>query len=191
MSNRTEPNASEAPPRIVRTVIDIAAPPAHVFETLTDPRELAAWWGGGDARTLDCESDARPGGAWRVRTLGPDGAERTVGGGYRVVDAPHRLEQTWQATDDAAPSLVRYDLEPLQVDGTDGTRLTVTHTSPTALAISASAAAWTDALPTLAALVERIRETRARPAAGRRVDPVWCHAPRRPAWARAALARLP
>jgi uncharacterized protein YndB with AHSA1/START domain len=115
-------------PTIVRTVVEIDAPPDRVFEALTDARELAGWWGAGDARVLDSESDVRPGGTWRVRTIDRDGAEHTFGGEYRVVDPPHRLEQSWQSSEDAEPSLVRYDLEPLDVDGAPGTRLTVTHT---------------------------------------------------------------
>jgi uncharacterized protein YndB with AHSA1/START domain len=162
MSHSTEREASDTLPHVVRTVIDIAAPPAEVFEALTDPRELAAWWGGDERRTLDCDSDARPGGAWRVRTIGPDGEEHAVGGEYRVVDPPDHLEQTWQADDDAAPSVVRYDLEPSEVDGGEGTRLTVTHTSHTALAAGASVAL---------------------PALRRRFEPHWCSTRPHPAWA--------
>jgi uncharacterized protein YndB with AHSA1/START domain len=180
MSHRTEPGARDARdalPCVVRTVVEIAAPPAEVFEALTDPRELAAWWPADGARTLDCESDARAGGTWRVRTVGPDGVERTVGGEYRVVDPPHRLEQTWQGPDDAAPSRVRYDLEPIPMEGAEGTRLTVTHTSPTAVA---SGAATTMRLRILSRF------------AARRYEPVWCRVSHRPAWfARAGVAQLP
>ena len=167
---------------VVRTVIDIAAPPARVFDALTDPRELAAWWGGADGaqRVLDCDADPRPGGAWHVRTVGPDGAERETAGEYRVVDAPRRLEHSWRATDDDDASVVRYDLEPLDVGGADGTRLTVTHTAPAAL---------------LAAPVGRRQVTLqmqlTRALAGLapvRVRPVWCGTlpARRVAWARRA-----
>ena len=140
MRYHSEPDTRETLPHVVRTVIDIAAPPPEVFEALTEPRELAEWWRGEATRTVDCESDPRPGGAWRVRTVGPDGAERSVGGEYQVVDPPHRLDQSWQADDDARPSHVRYDLEPCEIDGAEGTRLTVTHTSTTAMALGASAA---------------------------------------------------
>jgi len=189
MTHPTEPvTRPDALPPVVRTVVDIAAPPAQVFEALTDPRELAAWWGGDGARTLDSQADARPGGAWRIRTVDPDGTERTVGGEYRVVDAPSRLEHTWRAADDAATSVVRYDLEPLVVDGADGTRLTVTHRAPTALASTLSLAARGAALAALAALVVGARDARERPGATARPRPawcpVWCLAPRRPAWAR-------
>ncbi|HEU4630942.1 MAG TPA: SRPBCC domain-containing protein [Gemmatimonadaceae bacterium] len=136
----------EALPHVVRTVVDIAASPARVFEALTEPAELAAWWAGGDAHVSDCGADPRPGGAWHVRLVDGNGVERLVAGEYRVVDAPHRLEQSWQADDDAAPSVVRYDLEPREVGGTEGTRLTVTHSSPVALATATSAPGRASAL---------------------------------------------
>ncbi len=161
MSQGTDPETRDTLPHVVRTVIDIAAPPAEVFEALTDPRELAEWWAGDGSCALDCESHPHPGGAWHVRTIGADGAERSAGGEYRVVDPPNRLEQTWQTSDDAAPSLVRYDLEPCEVDGAEGTRLTVTHTSPTALAYRATGGM-------------SVRHT---------FRPMWCAAPTRPAWA--------
>lgn len=112
----------------IQTVIEIAAPPEQVFEALTDARELREWWGEDGSLVLDTESDVRPGGAWEVRTIDPNGDEHSFGGEYRVVDPPHRLEQSWQSAEDAEPSIVRYDLEPLEVEGTEGTRLTVTHT---------------------------------------------------------------
>ncbi|HKG95167.1 MAG TPA: SRPBCC domain-containing protein [Gemmatimonadaceae bacterium] len=162
MTQLAEPTTP--PPRVVRTVVDIAAPPARVFEALTDPRRLAAWWGGDGARVLDCDADVRPGGAWRVRTAEPpNGAEREAAGEYRVVDPPRRLEQSWRATGDEGPSVVRYDLEPLDVGGADGTRLTVTHTGPSAPSACAT----------------RMRLTRALAGLGHRVRPIWCGAPTR------------
>jgi uncharacterized protein YndB with AHSA1/START domain len=129
----------ETPARVVRTTIEIAAPPKRVFEALTDARELATWWAGDDARVLECDADLRPGGSWHVRIIDGDGAERAFDGEYRVVDPPHRLEQTWRASDDGDASIVRYDLEPLEVEGGTGTRLTVTHTATFAMSMSALA----------------------------------------------------
>jgi len=38
--------------------VEVAASPERVYAALTDPAELAAWWGDGDAyRTFDWESD--------------------------------------------------------------------------------------------------------------------------------------
>lgn len=161
-------------PTIVRTVVEIAAPPDRVFEALTDARELAEWWGGGDPRVLDSESDVRPGGTWRVRTIDRDGAEHSFGGEYRVVDPPHRLEQSWQSADDAEPSVVRYDLEPLEVDGAPGTRLTVTHTESFDVnAMNAFAMYIGDAQANV-----RVPHT---------LEPAWIAAPHRVAWASRVL----
>ena len=158
-------------PRVLRTVVEIAAPPARVFEALTDPRELATWWDD-DASSTSCESDPRPGGEWHVRTVDPDGGEHTVGGEYRVVDPPHRLEQTWRADDEADASIVRYDLEPIAIDGSEGTRLTVTHRETVALG----------RMVTLALHLE----VRASPARYGRVPPS-IQSRRRIAWARRVL----
>lgn len=161
MMPATPPTAPrEALPHVIRTAVEIAAPPARVFAALTDPRELAAWWADDEASVRDCAADTRPGGAWHVHIVRENGTERRVGGEYRVVDPPRRLEQSWQADDDAGPSVVRYDLEPCDVGGADGTRLTVTHTSPTMLAVSASPAARARSLGVLVAR-PRVRGPRA------------------------------
>jgi uncharacterized protein YndB with AHSA1/START domain len=171
----SQPIACDDSPRVVRTVVEIDAPPERVFEALTDARELADWWGGDESRVIESEADPRPGGAWQVRTVDPDGTERTFGGEYRVLDPPHHLEQTWQSSDDAEPSVVRYDLEPLDLDGTDGTRLTVTH-------------AETVALSSINALAMRLGAARTRPTVQRQLQPAWLAEPPGVAWARRPLA---
>lgn len=96
---------------VVRTTIDIAAPPARVFRALTDPGERAAWW--------------------RDSAGAPVAAESSLPGTCRVLDPPHVLEHTWpEGGDDGAPATVRYELAPALVDGAPGTQLTVTHTGP-------------------------------------------------------------
>lgn len=114
----------------VRAAMEIAATPERVFAALTDPAELAEWWGALDQyRGCEWRVDARSGGRWSVRALGPDGVERTVHGEFRVVDPPRRLEYTWHPSwEDGPPSRVRFDLEPATVDGVPGTRVSVTHT---------------------------------------------------------------
>ena len=117
-------------PAVVRTDVEIAAPPQRVFDALTDPSELAAWWGG-DAgyRTTDWRLDPTPGRAWSARTIDRDGREGRLDGEILVADAPHRLEYTWRTSWDDRESVVRYDLAPARVDGIPGTRVTVTHTA--------------------------------------------------------------
>lgn len=127
---------------VVRTEIEIAAPPERVFRALTDPRELGAWWGDGTYRTHDWRLDPTPGGAWSARTVDRDGLAGTLAGAVRIADAPRRLEYTWRASADDAESVVRYDLEPVRVDGVPGTRLTVTHVGPTATAVVRASLGW-------------------------------------------------
>lgn len=110
----------------VKAEIEIAVAPERVFRSLTDPTELAAWWGSDDMyRTHDWKVDLRPGGKWSARARGADGSEMTIDGEYLEVDPPRRLVYTWRPSwDDYAVTTVRYDLTAT----TTGTRLTVTHT---------------------------------------------------------------
>ena len=114
----------------IETTIDIAASPERVFAALTDPQELAAWWGSDDTyRTHDWHVDARPDGEWSARTVDRSGKEGSIAGRFTVVDRPSVLESTWRASwDEIGTTTVRYDLSPAIVDDTPGTRLTVTHT---------------------------------------------------------------
>lgn len=122
---------------VVRSTVDIAATPERVFDALTDPRELAEWWGSDDThRARDWTVDARPGGAWGADTVDADGNPGRLEGEFRVVERPRVLETTWHPSWDDAPSVVRYELEPCDVDGRAGTRLTVTHVGPTRGAVT-------------------------------------------------------
>ena len=137
----TAPNTS-APSEAedtVRATVEIAVPPEQVFEALIDPAQLEAWWGSDETyRTSDWQVEPHPGGEWSVQTTDADGAEASVRGEYRVVDAPHVLEYTWAASwDDFAETTVRFELAPSVVHGVSGTRLTVTHTGFAALGIRA------------------------------------------------------
>lgn len=137
--------------------VEIAASPEEVFRALTDPRELAEWWNSQDPyASRDWEVDARPGGGWSVRTTDADGNETTVEGVYLVVDPPRRLEYTWRAGRDGfAPTRVRYDLAPVEVDGMPGTRVSVRHTA-TSRATECVAGSIASPAQILACLVDHI-----------------------------------
>ena len=69
---------------VVKAEIEIEATPARVFRALTDPTELAAFWGSDDMyRTSDWKIDLRPGGSWSAVARGADGSGMTVDGEYR------------------------------------------------------------------------------------------------------------
>lgn len=119
---------------LVKVVADIAASPEAVFRALTDPKELAQWWGSeGIYRTERWEVDLRPGGKWISHISMPEGAVpmtdrdtsgQTVGGEYITIDPPRLLEYTWSPSwDDFAVTKVRCEIEPTA----DGSRLTLIH----------------------------------------------------------------
>ena len=114
----------------------IAAAPEDVFEALLDPEALAEWFilpDGG--RTRDWEVEPVPGGAWRARTVAPDGSEGEMRGDVLAVDAPHLLELRWHRSSQGdVGSTVRFDLEPIWRLGERATRLTVTHVADQPLA---------------------------------------------------------
>jgi uncharacterized protein YndB with AHSA1/START domain len=159
MSERASTHSTAPSPNVVRESIDIAAPPDAVFRALVNPRELAAWLGGDDPRDIgvhagepeSASGDHLPaiGQPWRSPALAPDGTLGSVRGEYVVVEPPHRLESTWRASwNDFAPERVRFELMPVDVGGTPGTRVVVTHTRST-VRLHAIASAAT-AAPTLA-----------------------------------------
>ncbi|MCG3181921.1 MAG: hypothetical protein BIFFINMI_04361 [Phycisphaerae bacterium] len=53
----------------------INAPRRRVWEAMTDPAQLDAWWGPRGFRNVTESFDLRPGGIWRHTMTGPDGAE--------------------------------------------------------------------------------------------------------------------
>lgn len=121
--------AFDAERGVVRATVEIAAPRERVFQALTDPRELAAWWGSDDMyRTEDWRVDLRPGGAWRCTPTAPGAPPMSVGGEYRTVEPPRLLELTWIASwDDFLPTTVRIELEEIEMSGAPGTRVTLLH----------------------------------------------------------------
>jgi uncharacterized protein YndB with AHSA1/START domain len=134
------PTATIRADSVVHAAIEIAAPPEDVFDALTNPRELAAWLGGtDDAAEAEWAPDAAAGTSWSAPAIAPDGAMGLVRGEFLVVDAPRRLVSTWHASwDHYARTIVRYELEPVEVEGRAGTRVTVIHSAPAACAPHAS-----------------------------------------------------
>jgi uncharacterized protein YndB with AHSA1/START domain len=111
---------------VITAEIEIAAAPERVFRSLTDPAELAVWWGDDLIyRTYDWQLDLRAGGAWSTRARGADGSEMTLGGEYLEVDPPRLLVYTWRPSwDDFVETTVRCELHPTPA----GTRVRITHT---------------------------------------------------------------
>jgi uncharacterized protein YndB with AHSA1/START domain len=97
-----------------------------VWEALTDPQELAAWFG------ADGTIDPRSGGAVRFRW--PDGTERR--GLVIELVPPRRLAFRWRelrasgaGLSGAEARVVTFTLEPERAGGREGTRVTVTESN--------------------------------------------------------------
>jgi len=65
-----------------------------LFEAWTKPEHLRRWWGCEGSTVTRCEIDLRPGGAWRLLMLMPDGSEHPFKGVYREVVPNERLVYT-------------------------------------------------------------------------------------------------
>ncbi len=99
--------------------IFVAAPPARVFEAITDPHQIPRWWGQhGVYRITEWKGDLRPGGKWSSVGTGADGTSFRVDGEYLEVDPPRLLVHTWIASwAGNLQTVVRWELEPTDVHG--------------------------------------------------------------------------
>ena len=104
----------------------IAARPAIVFDALTTPEGIAAWWGPDDGPVLVAETEPRVGGRYRVRFRMLDGSEHESSGAYLEVDPPRRLVMSWRWTgDEDGHNESRLEIDLRSIRG--GTELTFTH----------------------------------------------------------------
>lgn len=67
------------------------ASPELVWEAITDPRHVRAWWGGAGASNPVCEMDLWPGGIWTQVMRLPGGEEMHMRFEFVSVEAPKRL----------------------------------------------------------------------------------------------------
>jgi uncharacterized protein YndB with AHSA1/START domain len=92
------------------------APPPLVFRALTDPPELAKWWGPHGFTTPRLELDLRVGGRYRIAMQPPEGDLFYLQGDFREVDPPRRLAYTfrWEDPDpDDVETIVTLSLRDL------------------------------------------------------------------------------
>jgi uncharacterized protein YndB with AHSA1/START domain len=113
------------------TEIHIAAPPARVFQALSDPKQLSVWWNSKECPLHVFEMDARQGGKWRFSTkqtsMNVNGVSQFDCAGEIVeFDPPKVIAYTWIANwhdDRSRKTVVRWELSAK--DG--GTLVKVTH----------------------------------------------------------------
>ncbi len=86
--------ASAAPVNEFIVTRTFRAPREMVFKAWTDARQLARWWGPRMFTVPVCETDPRPGGAFRIVMRSPDGVDYPLRGVYLEVVEPQHLVYT-------------------------------------------------------------------------------------------------
>jgi uncharacterized protein YndB with AHSA1/START domain len=133
--------------------IAIHAPAIRIFEALTDPAQMVAWWAvEGRFQAEHVESDLRPAGRWLMRGVGMNGRPFIVRGEYREIDRPRVLVFTWLPDwqQDGLETLIRIELE--EIGGVTTVRLT--HSGLATDSSRASHQGWPQLLDRLRAYVE-------------------------------------
>jgi uncharacterized protein YndB with AHSA1/START domain len=79
----------------------LAAPRARIFQALTTPADLAAWWGPEGFSTTEMDLDLRVGGRYRFTMRPPEGEPFHLAGEFLEIDAPSRLVYSfrWEEPD--------------------------------------------------------------------------------------------
>ena len=79
----------------------LAAPPERIYHLMTQPAELAKWWGPHGFTTPEIELDVKVGGAYRFTMKPPDGEAFHLAGEFLEIDPSTRLVYTfrWEEPD--------------------------------------------------------------------------------------------
>jgi len=103
------------------------APRSLVFKAWTESEHMARWWGPRGFKSTVLRNELRPGGAYRIHMLGPDGDHWTQGV-YREVVPPERLVMVGSWADaDGNPTRPETTVTLLLEDLGGKTKLTLHH----------------------------------------------------------------
>lgn len=132
----------------------VEAPPERVFDALSKPSQLAAWWGPNGFTTPDASINLNVGGGYRFTMQPPEGEAFHLSGEFLEVSPPSSLVSTfrWEEPDpDDVETTVRVTLA--KADG--GTLVSVAQgTFATDARLELHRGGWTDSLERLREFVE-------------------------------------
>jgi uncharacterized protein YndB with AHSA1/START domain len=85
----------------VRLLVTVDGSPRRVFAAMTDPEQVAEWWGPNGFTCPEVNLDVRVGGGYRIAMRPPAGEVFHLVGAYVEVDPPARLGYTfrWEPPD--------------------------------------------------------------------------------------------
>ena len=90
------PSRTVAAELTVKLSSSVQAPPQRVFEAMTDPNQVAEWWGPEGFTCPEVILDVRVGGAYRIAMQPPEGELFHLVGEYVEVRQPSRLAYTFR-----------------------------------------------------------------------------------------------
>ena len=132
----------------------LKAPRERIFSALTEPAELAKWWGPDGFTTPEIDLDLRVGGRYRFAMQPPDGDPFYLAGEFLEIDSPRRLAYTfyWEEPDpDDRETVVNLSLH----DRRDATELLLSQGEfATDARLALHRAGWMDSLDSMAELVD-------------------------------------
>jgi uncharacterized protein YndB with AHSA1/START domain len=138
----------------LRLSLMLPAPPERVFSALTEPTDIARWWGPQRFTTPAIELDLRVGGGYRFTMQPPEGDRFQLSGEFAEITPPSRLAYTFrwdEPTPDDRETVVTLNARAI---GGEGTELTLRHTDfATAERLELHRGGWTDSFDKLLALL--------------------------------------
>jgi uncharacterized protein YndB with AHSA1/START domain len=142
-----------------------------VYRALSDPGQLAKWWGPRGFTAPSVEFDPRVGDGYRIAMQPPDGDPFYLSGEFREVDPPARLAYTfrWNPPDpDDRETVVTLSLE----DRGEGTEVNLTQAEfATEERRALHEAGWADSLGRLEQVLAEARTTPTKEHSSRRAAP--------------------
>jgi uncharacterized protein YndB with AHSA1/START domain len=132
----------------------VAAPRERIFRALTEPAELAKWWGPRGFTTPGIDLDLRVGGSYRFTMQPPGGDPFHLSGEFLEINPPGRLVYTfrWDEPDpDDRQTVVTLSLS----DVADTTQVSLSQREfATEARLTLHRGGWTDSLEKLRELIE-------------------------------------
>jgi len=130
------------------------APRERIFGALTEPAELARWWGPHGFTTPEIDLDLRVGGRYRLAMQPPDGDLFYLAGEFLEIESPRRLVYTfyWEEPDPGdRETVVSLSLH----DRRDATEVSLSQGEfATEARLALHRSGWMDSLDSLGELVE-------------------------------------
>jgi uncharacterized protein YndB with AHSA1/START domain len=132
----------------------VGAPRERIFRAITEPAELAKWWGPRGFTTPGIDLDLRVGGRYRFTMQPPGGGPFHLSGEFLEIDPPGRLVYTfcWDEPDpDDRQTVVRLSLAGVA----GGTQVSLSQGEfATEARLALHRGGWTDSLEKLRELIE-------------------------------------